>query len=89
MGNRYENQKGVVIMNCISCGAATYSGTTTDVTDLANCLIIVRNVPCHKCNKCNEIIYTGDVVKRLEKIVETAKSAMSEIAVIDYNAKVA
>ena len=76
-------------MNCISCGVKTSPGTTSDVTDLGNSLIIIRNVPCYKCNECNEIIYTGDVVKRLEKIVETAKSAMNEVAIIDYNNKIA
>ena len=76
-------------MNCISCGAAAVLGATADVTDLGNCLIIVRNVPCYKCTECNEIIYTGDVVQSLEKIVGTAKSAMNEIAIIDYNNKVA
>ena len=72
-------------MNCISCGVATSPGTTTDVTDLGNSLIIVRNVPCYKCRECNEIIYTGDVVKHLEKIIKKAKSIINEIAIIDYN----
>ncbi|MCL1904120.1 MAG: YgiT-type zinc finger protein [Oscillospiraceae bacterium] len=75
----------VIIMKCISCGANTFSSTTTDVTDLGNCLIIVRNVPCYKCSECDEIIYTGDVIKQLENITETSKKAMSEIAVVDYN----
>ena len=76
-------------MKCISCGAETIHGTTADVTELGNCLVIVRNTPCYKCIECNEIIYTADVVKRLEKIIETAKSAMNDIAIIDYNNKVA
>ena len=77
-------------MNCISCGVAVSPGTTTDVTDLTDCLIIVRNVPCYKCTECNEIIYTGDVIKSLEKIVETAKSAtMNSISIIDYKNKAA
>jgi len=76
-------------MRCISCGAKTFIGTTTDVTDLDKCLIIVRNVPCHKCSECDEIIYTGDVVKQLETITATAKTAMNEIAVVDYTSKVA
>ena len=78
-------------MNCISCGVLAFTGTTTDVTELGNCLIIVRNVPCYKCSECNEIIYTGDVVKQLEKIVETAKSAMNNIgiSILDYSSKVA
>ena len=76
-------------MKCISCGAKTHSGTTTDVTDLQNCLIIIRNVPCHKCSECDEVIYTGDVVKQLEEIVSKAKSAVTEIAIVDFNSKVA
>ena len=71
-------------MKCIACGAETSLGTTVDVTDLSNCLVIVRNVPCRKCKECSEIIYTGDVIRRLESIVKNAKMAINEIAVIDY-----
>ena len=71
-------------MKCLSCKAETTPGTTTDVTDLGNCLVIVRNVPCHKCSECNEIIYTGEVIKRLETIAKTAKLAMNEFAIVDY-----
>jgi YgiT-type zinc finger domain-containing protein len=65
----------------MKCGAKAEKGLTTDVTDLGNCLVVVRNVPCYKCTECNEVIYTGDVVKQLEKIVEQA----NEIAIIDYS----
>ena len=71
-------------MKCISCGADTSFGTTADVTDLGNGLVIIRNVPCHKCSECNEIIYTADVIKRLEIIVKTAEQAMNEITVVDF-----
>ena len=76
-------------MKCIACGAETSIGTTTDVTDLGNCLVIVRNVPCHKCIECNETIYTFDVAKSLETIVTSAKMTVNEITVINYNNKVA
>ena len=76
-------------MKCISCGAKTYPDTTTDVTDLDRCLVIVRNVPCYKCAECDEVIYTGDVVKQLEGITATARSAMNAIAIVDYDSKVA
>jgi len=72
-------------MRCVSCGAETSYGTTTDVTDLGECLVIARNVPCHKCSECNEIIYTADVVKRLEVFVESARRAMNEITIVDFN----
>jgi hypothetical protein len=49
----------------------------------------VRNVPCHKCSECDEVIYTGDVVKHLEEITAKAKTAVNEIAIVDFNNKVA
>jgi YgiT-type zinc finger domain-containing protein len=76
-------------MKCISCGAEAAYGTTSDVTDLKDCLIIVRNTPCYKCAECNEIIYRGDVVKRLDEITEAVKKSMNELAVFDYNSVVA
>ncbi|MCL1820067.1 MAG: YgiT-type zinc finger protein [Oscillospiraceae bacterium] len=76
-------------MKCISCGAGTSIGITNDVTELEGCLIIVRNVPCHKCSECDEIIYTADVVKHLEVITTAAKMTVNEIAILDYSSKVA
>lgn len=73
-------------MRCSECGAMAERGYTTSVTDLGKCLVIVRNVPCYKCTECNEIIYTGDVVQQIEKIVEAAQKLMQEIAVVDYAA---
>lgn len=72
-------------MKCIECGANAVKGTTTSVTDLGDCLIIVRNVPCYKCEECNEIIYTGDVLEHLQDIINAAKKLMQEISVIDYS----
>ena len=71
-------------MICMKCGEKTEKGFTTDVTDLGNCLIIVRNVPCYKCVECDEIFYTADVVKKLEEIRDKASGIMQAISVIDY-----
>ena len=72
-------------MKCQLCGAAAEKGLTTSVTDLGKCLIVVRNVPCYKCSECNEIIYSADVVQRLETIIEAAKQLMQEVSIIDYS----
>ena len=71
-------------MKCMKCGAEVIKSTTTDVTDLGTCLIIIRNVPCFKCTECAEIIYTGDTVRKLEEIVAQAKRELNDISVIDY-----
>lgn len=72
-------------MMCMNCGAKAEMGFTTSVTDLGNCLVIVRNVPCYKCSECTEITYTGDVLKKLEDIIAHAEKLMQEISIIDYS----
>jgi len=72
-------------MKCPKCGSMVEKGFTTSVTDLGNCLVIVRNVPCYKCKECNEVIYTGDVVERLERMIASARKLMQDISVIDYS----
>ena len=72
-------------MVCMGCGANAEKGYTTSVTDLGNCLLIVRNVPCYKCTECNEVIYMGDVIKRLEEIAEQAKLFTQEICIVNYS----
>ena len=71
-------------MLCMNCGISIEKGFTTDVTDLENCLVIVRNVPCYKCKECNEVMYTLDVEKHLEEIVSAAKKMLQEVSIIDY-----
>lgn len=71
-------------MICMNCGAKTENSSTTYVKDLGKCIIIIRNVPCNKCTECNEVIYTGDVLEKLNCIVEKFKNQMTEIAVTDY-----
>ena len=76
-------------MKCPRCGNAVQEGFTTDVTDLDDILVIVRHVPCHICEKCGEVVYTGDVVRSLEEIVNRAKNSMSELSVIEFNNRAA
>jgi YgiT-type zinc finger domain-containing protein len=60
-------------------------GYTTEVTDLGTCVIIIRNVPCHKCTQCGEVSYTLDVAKRLEQIVDALRDSVTEVAIVKYS----
>ncbi len=80
-----RQERGVKYMVCMECGEQAENGYAPSVTDLGNCLLIVRNVPCYKCTECNEIIYTGDVIKRLEQIMEHAKQFTQEISIVNYS----
>ncbi len=59
---------------------------TTYVEDLGDTLIIIRHVPCYKCEKCGETAYTGDVIERLEEIAAEVKKTLTEIAIVNYSA---
>ncbi|MCL1859269.1 MAG: type II toxin-antitoxin system MqsA family antitoxin [Oscillospiraceae bacterium] len=58
------------------------------MVDLGNCIVIVKNVPSQVCVQCGETSYTNDVARRLEKIVNDMRKAITEIAVVNYSDKV-
>ena len=71
-------------MKCIKCGKETYESTTTEAVELGFGVLVIRNIPCYKCKECDEILYTGDVTEKIEKITEKVKQLMQEVTVIDY-----
>ena len=72
-------------MRCVKCGKETYQSTTTEAIELGGgCLLVIRNIPCYKCREWDEVLYTGDIVERLERITENAKKLMQELVVVDY-----
>ena len=71
-------------MKCMKCGRPAYESTTTEAIELGFCLLIIRNIPCYKCDECDEIFYTGDVAVKIEQITESVKSLMQDVVIIDY-----
>ena len=76
-------------MACFFCKGSMGIDTTTHVVDLGKTIIIIRNVPCKKCTQCGNVGYTLDVAERLEKIVDTLKNSITELAVVHYTDNVA
>ena len=72
-------------MKCIRCGKETYKSTTTEAVELGTGVLVIRNIPCYKCEMCDEIHFTGDVVKQLEQIIAAAKQRMEQLSVVDYS----
>ena len=71
-------------MKCMKCGKDAYKSTTTEAIELNFGVLVIRNIPCYKCEECDEIYYTGDVAEKIERITEMVKQLMQEITVIDY-----
>ena len=71
-------------MKCMKCGNNAYESTTTEAIEMEFGLLVIRNIPCYKCNECDEIFYTGEVAQKIEKITEAVKTYMQEVTIIDY-----
>lgn len=71
-------------MRCMRCGKESYKSFTTEAIEMEFGLLVIRNIPCYKCNECDDIFYTGDVVLKIEKITEEVKKLSQEVTIIDY-----
>ena len=76
-------------MNCFFCKGDIEEGKlNTYMVDLGNCIIIIKKVPARECNQCGAVSYNHDVAIQLEKIVNSMRNSMMEIAVVNYSDKV-
>lgn len=71
-------------MKCMKCGRETFKSTTTEAIELGFGVLVIRNIPCYKCEECDEIFYTGDVAQKIEEITARVKQFVQEIIVVDY-----
>ena len=71
-------------MKCFFCKGMLLQNFTTHTIDLNTCVVIIRNVPCHKCAQCGEETYSLAVGERLEQIISTLKDSTTEVAIIKY-----
>ena len=73
-------------MNCFHCKGKLNDSFTTHVVKMNTCIIIVKNVPCSECVQCGETYFDNDVALQLERIIKEMKSAITEVAIINYPA---
>lgn len=76
-------------MTCFFCKGTLKSDFTNHFVDLGSSMIIIKNVPCYKCEQCGEVVYVGETVRRIEQIVKMLNNSPTEIAVVNYSEKVA
>ncbi|WP_195267232.1 type II toxin-antitoxin system MqsA family antitoxin [Eubacterium sp. 1001713B170207_170306_E7] len=76
-------------MKCFTCGGTMEPAQTTFFSQLKNCILIVKNVPCSKCRQCGEEYFDGNTVDRLEALMQTAENLASELLIIEYNTNAA
>ncbi len=76
-------------MTCLFCKGDMEKSFTTYFSELNNCMVIIKNVPCFKCTQCGETVFSGTVVKRIEDILDKIENSITEVAIVNYSDKVA
>ncbi|MCL2048483.1 MAG: type II toxin-antitoxin system MqsA family antitoxin [Defluviitaleaceae bacterium] len=71
-------------MTCFYCNGETEEKTKIHAATLEKCVIIIKNVPAHICKQCGEAYFTGEVVQKLENIVDRLEDIIKEVAIVDY-----
>ncbi|MBO4320966.1 MAG: type II toxin-antitoxin system MqsA family antitoxin [Treponema sp.] len=71
-------------MSCFFCKGNLVDGTTTFMTEIDGCAVIVKNVPAKICSQCGEASFSDEVAKKLERIINSLRPSITEIAVADY-----
>ena len=71
-------------MKCFLCKRNMTTSTTTYMTTCNKCYIIIKNVPCLKCDQCGEEYIDGITMLKIETIIDKLKSMLTEIAVVDF-----
>ena len=71
------------------CKGKLEEKNTTFMVELDNCIIIIKNVPSLVCEQCGEVLYSNEVSKQLEKLVNAVRNSITEITIINYSEKAA
>ena len=73
-------------MKCLSCKSGNMEESTTTYTaGVKNCILIIKNVPCMKCEQCGEVLYNADILEKIDDIIAMAEKMASEVSIIDYS----
>ena len=74
-------------MKCLSCKTGSMiESTNTYFAALKNCYVIIENVPCLKCEQCEELFYKASVLENIDIIIEKIENISSKIFIMDYRA---
>ena len=72
-------------MKCLSCKHFMIPSTTTYFTEFNNCMLIIKYVPCMKCEQCGEVVFSTSVRRKIEHIVANVKKLTSELTILEYD----
>ena len=70
---------------CYFCRGSLRKGKATVPFVLDDSVIVVKKVPAEICNQCNEPIMSGEVVDKVNSLLELFEPFRAEVLVVSYN----
>ncbi len=71
-------------MTCPLCKGDMKPDMTIHTVQLKNGTVVIKNVPCLKCEQCGEVVLSADTVEKIEHILQTVEKAVAEITVVNF-----
>ncbi len=72
-------------MTCFYCKGEMKEGFTLYTAELKNCIVVIKNVPCSKCEQCGETVINGETALKIEKILKIFTEIATEVAIVDFS----
>jgi len=57
----------------------------TYFAQLNNCYVVIENIPCYECRRCEDVYYKSSVLEEIDLLLEKIKKISSKIFIMDYN----
>lgn len=76
-------------MECFKCKGKLEYKRVNYFVDLADTIIIIKEVPAKVCQQCGEQYFDNKTSENIEKIVDQLKKLSTEVTVVKYNDEVA
>lgn len=75
-------------MKCHRCGSERMEEQTSDLPFKLDVhqVLIVKNVPCHICDSCGEVILKDAVLKSIDRVITQVRETHSELEVVRFAA---
>ena len=70
---------------CVFCKGSMMQDVTDYVEHSENLVVLVKGVPCEKCNQCGETYFDNDTVQSLEHLLDNVQNVSSEITLTVMN----
>jgi YgiT-type zinc finger domain-containing protein len=65
-------------MQC-ECGGVLTEGKSSYRVSEENFFIIFENIPAFQCTRCNKVLFSDEIVNKIQKLVHRIKKDTSEI----------